>query len=75
MSIEVPAPAADVWTAMTTSEGWRAWAATMAHVDFRLGGVNHFAWGNAWTLQQLWTRFEHGPIDWKRKAEPAAATT
>ena len=39
LSIEVPAPAAEVWTALTTSEGWRGWAAPMAQVDFRLGGI------------------------------------
>jgi uncharacterized protein YndB with AHSA1/START domain len=37
--IEVGAPVAQVWTALTTSEGWRSWAAPMAWVDFRLGGV------------------------------------
>jgi uncharacterized protein YndB with AHSA1/START domain len=157
MSIEVPAPAAEVWTALTTSEGWRGWAAPMAQVDFRLGGVietsynaaavpgaagnirneivayvpqrmlairnvqaplktsfdvptfqslhtvvfvdavddrrsrvsfvqpgyrsgepwdtvyKHFAWGNAWTLEQLKLRFEQGPVDWKKRAEQAAA--
>ena len=39
LSIEVPAPAADVWTALTTSEGWRGWAAPVAQVEFRLGGI------------------------------------
>jgi uncharacterized protein YndB with AHSA1/START domain len=39
LSIEVPAPAADVWAALTTSEGWRGWAAPMAQVEFRLGGI------------------------------------
>lgn len=37
--IEVEAPAAQVWTALTTSEGWRSWAAPLAWVDFRLGGT------------------------------------
>lgn len=157
LSIEVPAAASDVWTAMTTSEGWRSWAAPVAQVDFRLGGIietsynpdatpgtpgnirneiiayvpqrmyairnvqappktafdvptfqslhtviliepldaartrvstiqpgyrsgdpwdtvyKHFAWGNAWTLEQLKTRFEKGPVDWKKMAEQAAA--
>ena len=156
LSIEVPAPVAEVWTALTTSDGWRGWAAPMAQVDFRLGGVietsyniaaapgapgnirneiiafapqrmfairnvqapprtafdvptfqslhtvvlvdpvderrtrvsfvqpgyragepwdtvyKHFAWGNAWTLEQLKSRFENGPVDWKKKAEDAA---
>jgi len=156
LSIEVPAPAAEVWTALTTSEGWRGWAAPMAQVDFRLGGIietsytlaaapgapgnirneilafapqrmfairnvqappkapfdvptfqslhtvvlvepvderrtrvsfvqpgyrggepwdtvyKHFAWGNAWSLEQLRIRFEQGPVDWKKKAEQAA---
>jgi len=156
LSIEVPAPVAEVWTALTTSDGWRGWAAPMAQVDFRLGGVietsyniaaapgapgnirneiiafapqrmfairnvqapprtafdvptfqslhtvvlvdpvderrtrvsfvqpgyragepwdtvyKHFAWGNAWTLEQLKARFEKGPVDWKKKAEDAA---
>lgn len=156
LSIEVPASAADVWTALTTSDGWRGWAAPMAKVDFRLGGIietsynlaaapgepgnirneilafapqrmlairnvqappktpfdvatfqslhsvvlidpvderrtrvsfvqpgyrsgepwdtvyKHFAWGNAWSLEQLRLRFEQGPVDWKKKAEQAA---
>jgi uncharacterized protein YndB with AHSA1/START domain len=38
-SIAVAAPEAQVWTALTTSEGWRSWAAPVAWVDFRLGGV------------------------------------
>ena len=155
LSIEVPAPVAEVWTALTTSDGWRGWAAPMAQVDFRLGGVietsyniaaapgahgnirneiiafapqrmfairnvqapprtafdvptfqslhtvvlvdpvderrtrvsfvqpgyragepwdtvyKHFAWGNAWTLEQLKARFEQGPVDWKKRAEQA----
>jgi hypothetical protein len=32
----------------------------------------HFAWGNAWTLEQLKARFEKGPVDWKKKADEAA---
>jgi len=156
LSVEVAAPASDVWTAMTTTEGYRTWAAPVAQVDFRLGGIietsydpaaapgapgairnqivafvpgrmyairnvqappktafdvpafqslhtviliepvaervtrvtavqpgygagepwdtvyKHFAWGNAWTLQQLKTRFERGPIDWTKPAAPAA---
>ena len=157
LSIEVPAAAADVWKALTTTDGWRSWAAPVAHVDFRLGGIietsydaaalagapgnirnevlafvpqrmfairnvqapprtafdvptfqslhtvilvepmtpartrvsfvqpgyragepwdtvyKHFAWGNAWTLEQLKSRFVAGPIDWKKRAEQAAA--
>lgn len=38
-SVVVPAPAVDVWAALTTSEGWRSWAAPVAEVDFRLDGV------------------------------------
>lgn len=30
ITVEVAAPAADVWTAMTTAEGWRKWAAPVA---------------------------------------------
>lgn len=37
-AIEVPASAAEAWAAFTTSEGFRAWAAPVASVDFRLGG-------------------------------------
>jgi uncharacterized protein YndB with AHSA1/START domain len=157
LAIEVPASASEVWTAMTTADGWRSWAAPVASVDFRLGGIiessydpaaapgapgnirneivafvpqrmyairnvqappktpfdvptfqslhtvvliepvgpartrvstiqpgyrngepwdtvyRHFAWGNAWTLEQLKTRFEQGPIDWKKRAAEAAA--
>ncbi|MFZ5669418.1 MAG: SRPBCC family protein [Pseudomonadota bacterium] len=39
----------------------------------------HFEWGNAYTLDELKTRFEKGPVDWasvfaKRKAAAASAT-
>jgi uncharacterized protein YndB with AHSA1/START domain len=37
-TLVVPAPAAEVWTAFTTSEGFASWAAPVAFVDFRLGG-------------------------------------
>jgi hypothetical protein len=37
--ITVPAPAAEVWEALTTTEGVRSWAVPVAEVDFRLGGV------------------------------------
>lgn len=157
LSIEVPAAVQEVWAALTTADGWRSWAAPVAHMDFRLGGIietsydpaaragapgnirneivafvpqrmlairnvqappktafdvptfqslhtvvlvepmtpartrvsfvqpgyrsgepwdtvyKHFAWGNAFTLEQLKTRFEQGPVDWKKRAEQAAA--
>jgi uncharacterized protein YndB with AHSA1/START domain len=38
-SLVVAAPASRVWAALSTSEGWRQWAAPFALVDFRLGGV------------------------------------
>jgi hypothetical protein len=39
----------------------------------------HFEWGDAYTLAELKSRFEHGPVDWaalaaKSKAEAAAHT-
>lgn len=36
--VVVNAPLAAVWQALSTSEGWRGWAAPFAVVDFRLGG-------------------------------------
>lgn len=38
-SIVVPAAPARVWEAFTTSEGFASWAAPVARVDFRLGGL------------------------------------
>jgi uncharacterized protein YndB with AHSA1/START domain len=38
-SVEVPAAVADVWAAWTTSEGFRSWAAPVAAIDLRLGGL------------------------------------
>lgn len=38
-SVIVPAPIAAVWNAFTTTDGYRAWAAPVAHVDFVLGGM------------------------------------
>lgn len=37
--IVVPAPAAAVWDAWTTTQGFGSWVAPFAHVDFRLGGT------------------------------------
>jgi uncharacterized protein YndB with AHSA1/START domain len=38
-SIVVDAELPEVWRALTTSEGWRGWAAPVAWVDFRLDGI------------------------------------
>jgi len=38
-SIVLPATLADTWAAFTTSEGFITWAAPVAQVDFRLGGI------------------------------------
>jgi len=38
-SVIVAAPIAAVWNAFTTTDGYRAWAAPVAHVDFVLGGM------------------------------------
>lgn len=38
-SIEIPAPVADVWSALSTAEGWRRLGVSFAHIDFRTGGV------------------------------------
>lgn len=38
-SVEIGAPIASVWKAFTTSDGFRSWAAPVAEVDFRLGGI------------------------------------
>jgi uncharacterized protein YndB with AHSA1/START domain len=38
-SIVVNAALPEVWQALTTSDGWRGWAAPFAVVDFRIGGV------------------------------------
>lgn len=36
---EVPASVAEVWEALTTTDGVRSWAVPVAEVDFRLGGI------------------------------------
>lgn len=38
-SIIVPAPVADVWALWTTSDGLSSWAAPVAAIDARVGGV------------------------------------
>ncbi len=38
-SVIVSAPIAAVWSAFTTTDGYRAWAAPVAQIDFRIGGV------------------------------------
>lgn len=39
LSVDVPAPAHDVFTAFSTSEGFSSWAVPVANVDFRVGGM------------------------------------
>lgn len=39
LSVVVPAPVDEVWRAMTTTEGYIKWAAPVANIDFRVGGV------------------------------------
>ena len=49
-SIEIPAPAAEVWSALTTSEGWRRLGVSFAQVDFRTGGVIETGYARGATL-------------------------
>jgi uncharacterized protein YndB with AHSA1/START domain len=35
----VPAPAASIWPLLSTSEGLRSWAAPVAAIDLRIGGI------------------------------------
>lgn len=35
----VPASAEKVWRALTTTDGWKGWAAPVVAVDFRIGGT------------------------------------
>lgn len=39
LSVDVPAPAHDVFAAFTTSEGFSSWAVPVAKIDFRVGGM------------------------------------
>jgi uncharacterized protein YndB with AHSA1/START domain len=39
LSIDVPAPQRAVFDAFTTTDGFKSWAAPVAHVDLRVGGV------------------------------------
>src|SRR3954471_25044875 len=39
LSIDIPAPQQAVFDAFTTTDGFRSWAAPVAHVDLRVGGV------------------------------------
>lgn len=39
LSTRVSRPAAEIWTALSTTEGWRRWAVKAAWVDFRVGGI------------------------------------
>ena len=45
LSVEVPAPPSEVWSALTTSEGWRRLGVSFAQVDFRTGGVIETGYG------------------------------
>jgi uncharacterized protein YndB with AHSA1/START domain len=37
-SVVVDASPAEIWPLLSTSEGWRSWAAPVAEVDLRIGG-------------------------------------
>jgi uncharacterized protein YndB with AHSA1/START domain len=37
--LDVPAPAGEVWELISTAEGWRTWAAPLAAIDLRSGGL------------------------------------
>lgn len=39
LSLEIPAPPSEVWTALTTADGWRRLGVGFASVDFRTGGI------------------------------------
>jgi uncharacterized protein YndB with AHSA1/START domain len=39
LSIDVPAPAHDVFAAFSTSAGFSSWAVPVANIDFRVGGM------------------------------------
>ncbi|MGV8930385.1 MAG: SRPBCC family protein, partial [Brevundimonas sp.] len=39
LALEVPATPSEVWTALTTSDGWRRLGVRFANVDFRTGGI------------------------------------
>ncbi len=43
-SIVINAPLGEVWDAFTTTAGFRSWAAPVASVDFRLGGIMEAAY-------------------------------
>ncbi len=36
--VTINVPVAKVWSAYTTSEGWRGWVAPVAHVELKVGG-------------------------------------
>lgn len=46
-TLVVPAPTAEVWALISTSEGWRSWAAPVAEVDLRTGGLIETAYSPA----------------------------
>ncbi|HEX8661693.1 MAG TPA: SRPBCC domain-containing protein [Brevundimonas sp.] len=39
LSLKISAPPSEVWSALTTSEGWRRLGVSFAEVDFRTGGM------------------------------------
>lgn len=39
LSLEIPAAPSEVWTALTTSDGWRRLGVGFARVDFRTDGI------------------------------------
>lgn len=39
LSVQIPAPPSEVWSALTTSAGWRRLGVSFAEVDFRTGGM------------------------------------
>jgi uncharacterized protein YndB with AHSA1/START domain len=52
LSTVVQAPAARIWTALTTARGWEQWGVKRAWMDFRLGGVIETSYSEAATQGQ-----------------------
>lgn len=50
LSVLVPAPTAQVWTALTTADGWKRLGVGFANVDFRIGGVIETSYSAETTL-------------------------
>jgi uncharacterized protein YndB with AHSA1/START domain len=61
-SVEVAKPPSEVWAALTTAEGLRAWFGDEATIDLRPGGAAHMKWAHGYAVDMRVERVEEPAV-------------